>query len=177
MRCVERKLIVFSGPPCSGKTTLAESLCAETGFTYLQMDEIRRRLIPDSDHRREHREIAYRAMHFVAELLLGHGQSVVVDATYRRRRDREEIAKIADRTRAALFFIQCAVPFEVAALRFRERKNQHPAVDLTEQRVMRLAREFPYSSAGLKLDTTQEIQSCLKQIKRYVFSQEIEVKG
>lgn len=173
MRSVKRKLIAFSGPPCSGKTTLAEALCAESRFTYLQMDEIRCILIPNSDHRKEHRQIAYRAMHFAADLLLSHGQSVIVDATYRHLRQREEIAKIADRTQAALFFVQCVVPLEVAALRFRERKETHPASDLTEQRVARLAREFPYSSRSLKLDTTQEIHFCLKQVKEYIFGQGI----
>lgn len=172
MRSDKRKLILFSGPPCSGKTTLAEFLEAETNFAHLQMDEIRHLLIPDSDHRQEHREIAYRAMHFASALLLSHGHSVIVDATYTHHQHREEVAKVAKRAEAALFIIQCSVSSEVAAMRFRERKNQHPAVDLTEQRVIRLAEAFPYSSEGLTLDTTREIQFCLEQVKKYIFDRD-----
>ncbi|HYE65263.1 MAG TPA: ATP-binding protein, partial [Pyrinomonadaceae bacterium] len=133
------KLIVFSGPPCSGKSTLAERLSRELKSAHLQMDEIRTRLIPDSDHREEHRRIAYKAMHLAAELLLEHDRDVIVDATYRQRRHREELEQIAKRVESPLFLIQCVISQEVAALRFSQRGERHPAVDLNERRVAQLA--------------------------------------
>ena len=126
-----RKLIVFSGPPCSGKSTLASKLSEETGFPYLQMDRVCDRLFSNSAHGPRQREVSYRAMHLTAEQLLARGQSVILDATYRHERHRLELQQITDGTRAALYFIQCKVTVETALLRFKTRGG-HPAVDLTE---------------------------------------------
>lgn len=161
-----RRLIVFSGPPCSGKSTLAEKLSQETKFVYLQMDRVCDRLFSGSMHGPRHREVSYRAMHFAAEQLLERNQSVILDATYRHERHRLSLQQIRDKTGAELYLIQCKVSVAEALRRFAERLD-HPAIDLTEKRVARQVRDYPYSDDALIVETTQDVLSCLEQIKLY----------
>lgn len=160
------KLIVFSGPPCSGKSTLAKRLSDETQIAYLQMDRICDRLIPNSAHGPKHREISYRAMHLAAELMLSHGHSVILDATYRHDRHRQSLKEIARRAGAELYRIQCVVSKAAALERFASRVK-HPAIDLTPQRVARQLAAYPYTDDALKIDTTQDVRDSLAQIKSY----------
>ena len=58
----------------------------------------------------------------------------------------------------------------IAAARLRERGlNDQARPDLTEERVLRLARDYPYSGAGLALDTTAlSPEACLARIAAYL---------
>jgi predicted kinase len=162
------KLIVFSGPPCSGKSTLAAQLCVELAIPHLAMDQTRARLMPDSPHTREDRAVAYRAMHFAAELLVGRGQSVILDAPYGRSEDRRDLEQVVAREGAPWFLIECRVSPQVAVDRFRERERG-PRVDLTEERVDELVCAFRYCGRGLLLNTDRlDVGGCLALIRQYL---------
>ena len=165
------RLIVFSGPACSGKTELGARLAAELRAPHLQMDATRARLMPDSAHTRADRRVAYRAMHFASELLLDRGATVILDAQYGHPEDREEVEQIGARTRSELYLVECRVDPEPAARRFRERPASHPGLDLTEELVIEMARTFPYSGRGLTIDTGElSIGECERRIRKYLDS-------
>ncbi|MEK7409449.1 MAG: ATP-binding protein [Acidobacteriota bacterium] len=163
-------MIVFSGPPCSGKTALAERIAFRTGIRYFQMDAVRMRLIPDGRHDKDQRDIAYRAVHLMAETILLLDQSAILDATYGPAEHRRELEGIAERTRAQIFLIECRVSPETAVRRFEQRKPGHPAIDLTPQRVAEHVRDFPYSFEGLVVDTEASFESCLTQAEQYIIA-------
>jgi predicted kinase len=147
-------LIVFCGPACSGKSTLAARLAGEIHAPHLEMDRTRARLMPESSHTRADREVAYRAMLFAAELLLQSGESVILDAPYGHSEDRRAIEEVVERTRARLFLVECRVSPELAAARLASRDPRHPGLlDLTPERARELARAFDYTAKGLLLDT------------------------
>jgi predicted kinase len=139
------RFIVVAGPPCSGKSVLAGVLAARLQLVHLEMDRFRTRVLPGSDQRVEHRDIAYRAMHYAAELLAAEcARAVVLDATYTAAECRQGMIDIVERIGGPLFLIECHVEPHVAVERFAQR-HHHPAVDLTPSRVDHLAREYPYS--------------------------------
>jgi predicted kinase len=162
------RVIVFSGPPCSGKSTLAARLAAARGIPHLTMDDTRARLLPNAAHTRADRRVAYRAMAFAAELLAACGCGVILDAPYGRPEDRRELARLP------LHLVECAVPPQAALERFAGRDPRHPGMPgLTLRRVELLVREFPYTGKGLLLDTaTEPVEECLERIERYLATAE-----
>ena len=131
------------------------------------MDRILTRLLPDSMHQQADRDLAYRTMHLCAELLLTQGHRVVLDATYGRRVHRIELERICSNVHCDLFLIECRVPVEIAVARFQER-GSHPASDLDDCRVARLAAKFDYTGLGLIVDTMESETTSLGKIHSYL---------
>jgi len=162
-------LVVFTGPACSGKSTLAERLSAARGIPHLEMDATRARILPESAHSRQDRAVAYRAMHFAAELLLRSGVNVILDAPYGHPEDRAEIGEIVSRTGASMFVIECRVPPAEAVRRFHARGPDSVRLDLTAERVAEIVRSFSYRGQGLVLETGKTgIEECLSRIEAYL---------
>jgi predicted kinase len=145
-------VIVVAGPPCAGKSGVAVRIATALDIPHLEMDRARARILPDSDQRVEHRDIAYRAMHYAAEQLLLRGTSVVLDATYTASVCRRDALEMTDRAGATFYLFECEVPPAVARERFRTRAD-HPAVDLTPSRVAMLADEYPYFDRACRVRT------------------------
>ena len=160
-------LIVFAGPACSGKSTLAAEVARRRGWPHLSMDATRQRLLPGASHTRADRAVAYRAMLFAGELLLDAGSGAVLDAPYGHAEDRAELKRVAQ---GRWKLIECRVSERVAVERLRARGIPDPArPDLTEERVVRLNRKYPYTGDGLLLDTDQcPIEDCLARIESYL---------
>lgn len=146
MPTVNGRFVVVAGPPCSGKSTLAARLSQLLSAPHLSMDEFRQRMLPQSDQRVEHRDIAYRAMHLAAELMAPWCPVVVVDATYTARTCRADLLQVVERVSGHLFVVECHVDPATAEQRLATR-HMHPAVDLTPARVVALAQDYPYSDA------------------------------
>ncbi len=165
-------LILFAGPACAWKTTIAAQLAARLRVAHLQMDEARVRLLPNSAHTRADRAIAYRAMHMAAELLLSHGASVILDAPYGRSEDRQDASQAAVRGGGKLLLVECKVSPEAAVRRFAVRGPDNVRLDLTPERVEQMAREYPYTAEGLLLDTDAwDPASCVSRVEQYVCGQ------
>jgi predicted kinase len=148
------RLIVICGPPCSGKSWLAARIARRLAMVHLEMDDFRKRL-PASKHPRREIDLAYRAMHGAAQVILGAGYDVVLDACYGRWRQRADVQSLARRTRVRFFLVQCRVSKSVARSRFSRRSRNHPAHDLTVGRVALLAGRYAYCTQGLVLDTSK----------------------
>jgi predicted kinase len=150
-----RRVIAAAGPPCAGKSAVARFLSQSLDAPHLEMDQFRRRVLPGSDQRVEHRDIAYRAMHLTAELMVPRCGTVIVDATYTARECRLDLACMVDRVGASLLVVECHVEASAAVARFL-RRNEHPAVDLTVGRVAALAADYPYFDRAYALNGRDE---------------------
>ena len=81
----------LTGPPASGKSTIARALATALGdVEVLESDAVRRVLTPQPRYDEPERELFYGALAWAAALLVRRGAAVVVDATAQRRawRDR-----------------------------------------------------------------------------------------
>ena len=168
------RLIVFAGPPCSGKSPLSKRLEKKIpGACRFEMDEVRKKVQPDSDQSKADRNVAYRAMHALAheELMRGR-QCVILDATYSPPEHRDGLATLAKRHDANVYLVECRVEPEDAVLRLRQKPPAHGAVDLTESRVRSQARDYAYYGGGMPpLNTSEETSSedkCERQIIEYL---------
>lgn len=131
------------------------------------MDSTRARLIPESAHLRSDRRIAYRAMHFAAEILLEQGGGIILDAPYGHLEDRSDLAEVARKTGRLPYLVQCKVSLATALERFRTRPQEN-RLDLTAERVASLVLSFPYYPGGLVVDTDREpLDRCLQRVEGY----------
>jgi predicted kinase len=113
-------LVLVGGPPGSGKTTIGSHLADRLGMVLIGSDRVRKELAgldptapAAADYgaglytgartRRTYAELLRRA-----DLLLGRGESVVLDATWTHAEDRQAARLVADRSWADLVEIRCA---------------------------------------------------------------------
>jgi predicted kinase len=149
-------VIVIAGPPCSGKSTIAAAISRRLKVPHLSMDATRQRLLPGAAHTRADREVAYRAMQMAAELLHHAGASVILDAPYRHREDREALAHLAP------LWIECRVSPHTAVSRLEARGFDPERPDLTAEIVRESAAAYRYDTGVLVLDTeTLSIEKCV----------------
>jgi predicted kinase len=157
------RVILISGPPASGKTTLARPLAQALDFALLSKDDIK--------------EALYIALHgapgdaaFSATLsaaamdllwaLAPHCPAVVLEANFRTQNPQER-ARVAALD-AVIIEIYCRVPRDEAARRFAERarlERHHPAHPLLAMPPERMAAyEEPFAlSPVIEVDTTQPV--------------------
>ena len=161
---------MFAGPPCSGKSRLAKDLAAALDIARLELDVVRQLLTP-SEHTRDTRLIAYRAIGLLSEHLLGYGRAVILDATYGPFEARRYLVEVSRRRHTPIYLIQCAVTPQEAVRRLSERQRNDPnhgAIDLTPERVAKLAGEYPYAFTGVRLPADASIESLTRSVRAYV---------
>lgn len=142
--------IVLCGVPASGKSTLAVELAARSGLPHLSSDITRKQLagVAPTDHAGSAAYAAavsartYLALGRRAAAAVASGRGVLVDATFRRRVDRDAFAA-GFAGAAPVLFVECRVPGPELARRARERDSDPGRVsDATLDVVLREASSF-----------------------------------
>ena len=99
-------LIVFSGLPGSGKTTLAYVLAARRGATYLRVDTIEQAIRNAEVLVADIGSAGYAVANAVAEANLSPGRTVVADCVNPVEESRTAWRAVAARTKSTLFDIE-----------------------------------------------------------------------
>ena len=158
-----KRLIVFGGPPCTGKSTVGREL----GWAHLEMDEARARLLPGAAHTRADREVAYRAVLWTAGHLLRYTDIVICNGGFGHEEDREGCRAVAREAGAALLVVEFAGPVEVLIARNRARRATHPGLDLTDERVAEIVAGYPWTAGALRLDSRRPVAECVAAVRQH----------
>ncbi|HET9923121.1 MAG TPA: adenylyl-sulfate kinase [Methylomirabilota bacterium] len=166
--------IWITGPPASGKSAIARAVEAELQargqpVKRLELDEVRERITPVPRYSDAERDVVYRALGYMAALLVEAGRPVLIDATAHRRiwRDlvREAIPRFAE--------VQLVCPLEICRERESTRAPGHAPRDIYRKGGLPGATvpgvDVPYEMAlapELLIDTS--VQSLGKAVEQVV---------
>lgn len=132
-------LIVMTGLSGTGKSAVAERLAAARGARVIASDVVRKERagIPATEHRYadygqglyspQLTEQTYAAMRERAKPLLAAGQSVVLDATFQQRAERERAFELAQETGALALCVETVADAEVVRHRLATREQDATA--------------------------------------------------
>jgi hypothetical protein len=127
--CKRPVLILMSGLSGSGKTWLADRLAPAIGALHLRSDVERKRLAGLAEHARSGAAVGqgvyssayttrvYEYLARAAEDVLAGGYTVIVDATFSRREDREVFRKLARGSGVTACLVHCRAPHDVLVSR------------------------------------------------------------
>jgi aminoglycoside phosphotransferase family enzyme/predicted kinase len=126
-------LIITCGLMGSGKSSSAAALAFQLGADIFSSDVVRKRLAHLPEHARDYSgygkgiysaafdEATYGNLLTSAEASLGRGRTVIVDATFRRKRDRDRFRQLAERSSVPFHIVHTVCPEEVIRERLERR--------------------------------------------------------
>lgn len=159
-----KKLIIFGGPPCTGKSSVGRAL----GHAHLEMDAARVALLPGAAHTRADRAIAYRAVLWTAAQLLRYTDIVICDGGFGHAEDRDACRALARESGAALYWVEFTAPLELLLARNRARRAHHPGLDLSGERVKEIVESYPWAGAGLVVESSRPLAECIAVVSEYI---------
>lgn len=127
-------LVLVSGPPGAGKTTLAARLGADVGLPVIDRDDLKDAMFDTlgwSDREWSQRVgvAAYEVLYLIAERLLAAGVSVILDTNFQRGEAVGRLRAMQERHGCEVVEVHCRADPQVLARRFRERwqsGGRHP---------------------------------------------------
>ncbi len=167
-------LVLTCGMIGSGKSTLARTLSRELGLALRRSDVVRKGLagvpiagatLSDSYrggiYNSSMDQVTYRALLDEAELSLSRGEGMVVDATFRRRADRERFRELALRLGVPFLLVETRCSEEVARRRLEARNGDAAEVsDARWEHYRQLQAEFeaPQPGEAVIVDSTLPVE-------------------
>lgn len=138
----EPALVLVTGKPASGKTTLATRLAADLGFPLLTKDAVKEALYDtigwsDREFSRQMGVASFRVLYVVLDALLAAGVSAMAEAPFDRDISAAELTALRARHPFTMVQVLCRAEGQVLIDRFRERNesgNRHPGHVLTDAR-------------------------------------------
>jgi hypothetical protein len=180
-------LLIMAGLVGTGKTTVAEALSRSLGLIIISSDVTRKKLagISPTEHRFEQfrggiysgdfTRKTYDEMLAQARELLSQGQSVILDASFKKRPDRLQAKSLTEETKADFAVVECLLDEETAKSRLEQRLKEGSVSDgrweIFEQQKQDFDKitEFP-SENHIILDTSQPMSNIIRIVSERLFS-------
>jgi aminoglycoside phosphotransferase family enzyme/predicted kinase len=167
------RLALVGGNPGTGKSTLAHGLAEKTGAQVISTDDVRRELrdagvitgdagvldqgLYSPDNAATVYEVALRR----ASLLLGGGQSVILDGTWRDPQMRAHAHRVASETHSAMVELMCSATGDTAAGRITTRRAGNSEV--TPEIAAAMAAQDAGWDTAHRIDTSRALEDLVRE--------------
>lgn len=173
---IQKSIIVLSGLPFSGKSTIGKALAAKYEIPFLDIDKTRHEIAPDGqwlgpEKEREVMMAAYTRNHEKASHVIESGKAVILAATYSRESYHEMLRKLAQKHQVPLKVFLLNIPNALVPLRLQERLRQgSPSNIITIDSYDEVKdRYMPFQGEELiRIDTSQSVEEVLNAISRAI---------
>jgi aminoglycoside phosphotransferase family enzyme/predicted kinase len=164
------RLVLVGGAPGTGKTTVAGGVADRLGYVVLSSDRVRKELagldparpapsaVGEGIYTAEWTFRTYDELLRRADLLLAHGESVVLDATWHDEQERAQARSLADRALADVVELACVVDPVEAERRIGTRATGTSDADAAVARRVRSTTD-PWPGA-VPVDTSRPVAEC-----------------
>ena len=172
-------IILFSGLPGVGKTSLANELAPLINAVVLSTDKLRKELISKPTYTKEEKKLIYNVMLLVARYLHNAaGVNCVLDATFNteesRRTAKEKLVNVSSEQ---IYIVECVCPEDIVISRLKGRKGDYSDADIDIYRKMKQVYEpVKERERHIVIDTSQESKINTEKIKTWILSKEEEQK-
>jgi predicted kinase len=127
-------LIIISGPPCTGKTTLGQRLARDLSFPFISKDRIKELLfdtvgVGDREWSKKLGAATMEILFMLAETELAAGRSFVLEANFRPAQANGQFRPLKDKYNFRAFQVECSANSDVLLTRFQARTEsgeRHP---------------------------------------------------
>lgn len=170
-------LMITTGLIGSGKSSVAAEIGAALGTDVLQSDKIRKETSGLASAVAKHtsygkglysnanRQHVYTILAEQAAALLQDGQSVILDASFSQRANRQHMAQLAEKVNADFLILECVAPPSAIQKRLQDRANNPSSIsDAGLDLLPSFTRQYesispPEQAACLQIDTSQPLRS------------------
>ena len=127
-------MIIITGPPCTGKTTLGKKLAEELHLCFISRDDLKESLFDslgwkDRDWSRKLGAASYHLLYHFMESLLAAGQSFIVETNFSPAFDTSRFLELKSKYGFDSVQVHCETTDEVLYERFKARSEsgeRHP---------------------------------------------------
>lgn len=131
-------LVLVTGVPGAGKTTLGRALAGALHVPFLSLDTMKERLYAAQPGELDDWELRQAAEAELAAELAGGDCTVVVDIWIAPQRDTDRVAAVLRRQGRPVVEMLCTVPADVAVERYSRRRRSGPHRDADEATLRRI---------------------------------------
>lgn len=165
------QLIIVSGLPGSGKSTLSEGVAKELEIPVFSVDPIESAIIKSGIEKSFETGLA---AYLVAETLAGEqlklGISTIIDAVSPVKESREMWHNLSQKYQAELKIVECVCDPEIHKQRIEKRvRNMHGIPEVTWEDVENRRKEFlPWEEERLIVDTSHNNEENIKRVIQFL---------
>ena len=162
-------LIMICGLPGTGKSTLAKAVAEKIGAVHISSDTVRMKLLKERTYSEEEKEKIYDLMLKEAENLLKEGKTIVLDATFYKKKLRELVKGIAEKAESKFFIVECITEENLLKERIFSRKKEETESETDFEIYKKVKAQFePIEEDHIAVDTSLPLEKQVELVEQYI---------